>query len=148
MVDWQSSPPFKAQACKIWTSESLSVTNTRGFFFIPLSLRQDGRLWAKYIPIHQVYKLQGRVMAEHRINCRRCDKDWKLYFRKLQNRFTYRFVIGRRKGLIYSIHPSESSTTMKDLWVRGILLLSAILQPVPVQGLRNINLIKYLRYEK
>nr|DAG24497.1 MAG TPA: hypothetical protein [Caudoviricetes sp.] len=22
--------------------------------------RQDGRLWAKYLPIHQVYKLQGR----------------------------------------------------------------------------------------
>ena len=103
--------------------------------------RQDGRLWARYIPIHQVYKLQGRVMAEHRIDCRRCDKDWKLYFRKLQNRFTYRFVIGRWKGRIYGLHPSESSTTMKDLWVRGILLPSANVQPVPILSLRNINII-------
>ena len=117
--------------------------------FLSLSFltRQDGRLWARYIPIHQVYKLQGRVTAKHRIDCRRCDKGWKLYFRKLQNRFTYRFVIGRWKGRIYGLHPSESSTTMKDLWVRGILLPSANVQPVPILSFWNI-LNKYFRYEQ
>ena len=39
----------------------LAATKTLGLFFIPEFLtRQDGRLWAKYLPIHQVYKLQGR----------------------------------------------------------------------------------------